>query len=285
MSFLNATTGWVTGRVPVNGYSLLYRTYDGGATWYPQSLPLSPTERSSQLSLLPPLFFNATDGILPVSFDMGKGASLDVYVTHDGGTTWKGTTPLTAAASTADFIDVDHGWASDGTLLYVTGDSGKQWTRFPRVGVFSASCTSTLCWVTSAGLLVRQQQALLPFSRPRMVDEPGQPFPTPSHNSGTALAVLTLVGGLSSPIFIPLAGILVAHVGWRSTLVALGIAQLAIALPLHAFLLRRHPEDLGLSPMGNLLSRYRRTRLCLAQRSQRRWGARSSGCSRPRSRW
>jgi photosystem II stability/assembly factor-like uncharacterized protein len=136
LSFLNATTGWVTGRIPVNGYILLYRTYDGGTTWYPQSLPLSPTERSSQLSILPPLFFNATDGILPVSFDMGKGASLDVYVTHDGGTTWKRTTPLTAAASTADFIDVDHGWASDGTLLYVTGDGGKQWTTLSPGGSF-----------------------------------------------------------------------------------------------------------------------------------------------------
>ena len=67
---------------------------------------------------------------------------------------------------------------------------------------------------------------------------------------GTALAVLTLVGGLSSPICIPLAGALVAQVGWRATLVILGLAQLVIALPLHAFLLRRRPEDLGLSPDG-----------------------------------
>jgi MFS family permease len=67
---------------------------------------------------------------------------------------------------------------------------------------------------------------------------------------GTALAVLTLVGGLSSPICIPLAGTLVAHVGWRATLVVLGLAQLVIALPLHASLLRRHPEDMGLSPDG-----------------------------------
>jgi len=67
---------------------------------------------------------------------------------------------------------------------------------------------------------------------------------------GKALAVLTLVGGLSSPICIPLAGVLVAHAGWRSTLVVLGLAQLLIALPLHAFLLRRHPEDLGFSPDG-----------------------------------
>jgi MFS family permease len=67
---------------------------------------------------------------------------------------------------------------------------------------------------------------------------------------GTALAILTLVGGLSSPICIPLAGALVAHVGWRTTLVVLGSAQLLIALPLHAFLLRRHPEDLGFLPDG-----------------------------------
>jgi MFS family permease len=67
---------------------------------------------------------------------------------------------------------------------------------------------------------------------------------------GTALAVLTLVGGLSSPICIPLAGVLVVHEGWRTTLDVLGIAQLVIALPLHALLLRRHPEDLGLSPDG-----------------------------------
>jgi MFS family permease len=67
---------------------------------------------------------------------------------------------------------------------------------------------------------------------------------------GSALALLTLVGGLSSPICIPLAGTLVAHIGWRATLVVLGLSQLLIALPLHAFFLRRHPEDVGLSPDG-----------------------------------
>jgi len=67
---------------------------------------------------------------------------------------------------------------------------------------------------------------------------------------GTALALLTLVGGLSSPLYIPLAGTLVARFGWRTTLIVLGLTQLMIALPLHAFLLRRHPEDMGLSPDG-----------------------------------
>ncbi len=67
---------------------------------------------------------------------------------------------------------------------------------------------------------------------------------------GAALAVLTLLGGLSSPIYIPLSGGLVAALDWRGALVVLALTQLCIALPLHALLLRRHPEDLGLLPDG-----------------------------------
>jgi len=69
---------------------------------------------------------------------------------------------------------------------------------------------------------------------------------------GGALALLTLLGGLASPIFVPLAGSLAAHLGWRAALVVLGLLQLGIALPLHALLVRRHPEDLGLRPDGAL---------------------------------
>jgi MFS family permease len=68
---------------------------------------------------------------------------------------------------------------------------------------------------------------------------------------GAALALLTLVGGLASPVYIPLAGLLVASVGWRGTVVVMGLSQLLIALPLHATLVRRHPEDLGLRPDGD----------------------------------
>ncbi len=67
---------------------------------------------------------------------------------------------------------------------------------------------------------------------------------------GSALAWLTTLGGLASVIYIPLTARLVLVVGWRGTLIALGISQLAIALPLHLLVLRRHPEDLGLRPDG-----------------------------------
>jgi MFS family permease len=75
------------------------------------------------------------------------------------------------------------------------------------------------------------------------------------HKRGTALAILTLIGGLASPLFIPSEGWMVEHLGWRNMLVFLGVSQLVIALPLHAVLLRRHPEDLGLAPDGVMTMR------------------------------
>jgi MFS family permease len=68
---------------------------------------------------------------------------------------------------------------------------------------------------------------------------------------GAAMALLTVVGGLSSPIYIPLAGFLVARLGWRQALLALAASALVIALPIHALLVRRRPEDIGLLPDGD----------------------------------
>lgn len=60
---------------------------------------------------------------------------------------------------------------------------------------------------------------------------------------GTALAVLTTIGGLSSPIYIPAAGWLVAHLGWRSALEVLAVSVLLVALPVHSLLVRRPPHQ------------------------------------------
>lgn len=67
---------------------------------------------------------------------------------------------------------------------------------------------------------------------------------------GSAMALLTLVGGLASVIFIPLAGLLIDRAGWRETLVVMAACQLLICVPLHGLVLRRHPEDLRLHPDG-----------------------------------
>ncbi|HEU5377605.1 MAG TPA: MFS transporter [Ktedonobacteraceae bacterium] len=58
-----------------------------------------------------------------------------------------------------------------------------------------------------------------------------------------AFAVLTLIGGLASPIFIPLSGWLLPQVGWRTALFWYGLLHLVIAVPLHGWLVRRAPDQ------------------------------------------
>jgi len=65
-----------------------------------------------------------------------------------------------------------------------------------------------------------------------------------------ALSALTFLGALASPFFYPLAGFAIASFGWRNAVVLMGALQLVVALPLHAIVLRRHPEDVGLHPDG-----------------------------------
>jgi MFS family permease len=65
-----------------------------------------------------------------------------------------------------------------------------------------------------------------------------------------AVLVLTIAGGLSSTVFVPLTGVLVGAYGWRTTLVLLAGALGLVTVPLHAGLLRRRPSDVGAHPDG-----------------------------------
>jgi predicted MFS family arabinose efflux permease len=69
-----------------------------------------------------------------------------------------------------------------------------------------------------------------------------------------ALALVTLAAGLASTIFIPLSDTLRQMYGWRDTLVILALFLAVTTIPLHAFVLRRRPGDLGLLPDGGVRS-------------------------------
>lgn len=58
-----------------------------------------------------------------------------------------------------------------------------------------------------------------------------------------ALLALTIVAGFASSIFLPLSGLLLEAYGWRRALVVLALLYGALAIPLHAVVLRRrtHP--------------------------------------------
>lgn len=63
---------------------------------------------------------------------------------------------------------------------------------------------------------------------------------------GRALTVLTFVAGFASVVSIPLSGWLIQTQGWRGALVTLAVILAVGTIPLHALVLRRRPEDLGL---------------------------------------
>jgi MFS family permease len=57
-----------------------------------------------------------------------------------------------------------------------------------------------------------------------------------------ALLTLTLAAGLASTIFMPIEAWLLARVGWRSTLLTLGVVLAVVTIPLHALVLRPAPR-------------------------------------------
>ncbi|MBV9787417.1 MAG: MFS transporter, partial [Chloroflexi bacterium] len=67
---------------------------------------------------------------------------------------------------------------------------------------------------------------------------------------GRALTILTFFGAWASFLFIPLSAQLVLQLGWRTALLILAAILAGITIPLHALVLRRAPQDLGLRPDG-----------------------------------
>jgi predicted MFS family arabinose efflux permease len=65
-----------------------------------------------------------------------------------------------------------------------------------------------------------------------------------------AMSIITFVAGFASVIFIPLASYLARAQGWRMALLTLAAILGIGTIPLHALLLRRRPQDLGLHPDG-----------------------------------
>jgi photosystem II stability/assembly factor-like uncharacterized protein len=115
---------------------------------------------------LPPTFFSAQVGVLPVAVGSqaaGGGVLSLVYVTQDGGSTWSPTTFVQAAPDVTSVLDPSHWWiAADtdaGASLYRTTDGGAQWASLTPSGPFAhvsvlSFASSTLGWaIGNAGLL------------------------------------------------------------------------------------------------------------------------------------
>lgn len=145
ITFRDGATGWASGVRLVPVFSSLWVTHDGGYHWRPQKLPV-PSGYSVWQSYAP-VFFGRRDGILPVQLARGPAIDVfDTYMTHNGGLTWSGTTPLAlgslaqrAPLPVFSFVDSARGWVTNGRDLYRTNDAGHHWARLHPQGPFAAA--------------------------------------------------------------------------------------------------------------------------------------------------
>ncbi|MGC8489009.1 MAG: WD40/YVTN/BNR-like repeat-containing protein [Clostridia bacterium] len=134
--------GWMSGghAGSVTEVGMLYRTTDGGVTWFPVALPGRGVDAPQWV--LPPIFRSAVDGVVPVQ--IGPRTYV-VDQTVDGGATWRAGVPLPwdpAGDSLWTFTGGSMGLAVSKVLnaagtavttsaLYRTTDAGRTWTILP----------------------------------------------------------------------------------------------------------------------------------------------------------
>jgi photosystem II stability/assembly factor-like uncharacterized protein len=130
MTFRDATTGWVGGDIPMNGYFYLYKTTDGGVTWTRQSLPIPAGYEAAFITTAAPTFFGSNDAVLPVWMTIGAGMrDLFIYSTHDGGTTWTRSSSFARNGEFVDFPSSRDAFSWSWTdVFHVTNDAGNNWT-------------------------------------------------------------------------------------------------------------------------------------------------------------
>ncbi|MBQ1026804.1 MFS transporter [Micromonospora sp. C95] len=87
----------------------------------------------------------------------------------------------------------------------------------------------------------------------------------------TALLAVTIVAGFASTIFMPLTGLLVAHLGWRGALLALAAIHGVVTVPLHALTIREPPHIRTPSSTARPDHTLRRVAARAATRDPRLW--------------
>lgn len=134
-SFANASTGWITGQCDgVAPY--LAVTHDAGLSWREQTLPASIPSSDGPFTS-PPQFTSSEDGAMLVSAP-GVGPLATLYLTTNGGLSWKPRLTPEFAPQALDFINADDGWLliadsmnagpAGEPDLWVTHNGGITWT-------------------------------------------------------------------------------------------------------------------------------------------------------------
>ncbi len=160
MIFSSPRTGWITGYCAVRHEMLV--TNDAGYHWALQPLPITAVTCSPDGCVIYPPQFIGRSGFLTIGHYPATG---ELLVSRDGGSSWQ-VRQLPAGAGPYPqirFFSADRGIAVSGgtqgligSVFYVTGDGGRNWTPVPQGRHFPAgayvdfvSTADGFAWVSS----------------------------------------------------------------------------------------------------------------------------------------
>jgi photosystem II stability/assembly factor-like uncharacterized protein len=133
LSFPDAGRGRMLGDVISSGAHALVYSDDGGATWAERLLPLDLRSTAAGAD-----FVDADHGwVAGADSPRKQPARGFVLRTSDGGVTWAKVLLPVGEVSLVDFVDVTHGWAAGSGRVFVTRDGGDTW-RGVRCGAAGA---------------------------------------------------------------------------------------------------------------------------------------------------
>ncbi|MBI2333703.1 MAG: hypothetical protein HYU84_16385 [Chloroflexi bacterium] len=156
---LDAETAWIGGVVYAPGQTYLFRSDDGGKTWFNINLVLPENTAESELSVLGMAFISPLEGLLALRITSETPQTI-VYITEDGGNTWS-QSPVafegygileTPSASEMIFYTADQ--------FYVTNDAGATVQQVTPDVKFGDSVVDMSFANSQTGWIVNSAQAL-----------------------------------------------------------------------------------------------------------------------------
>jgi photosystem II stability/assembly factor-like uncharacterized protein len=101
IEFVTPTDGWTAGGAAGNE---LFVTRDGGEQWTAVSVPRPPAFKNADVVYGVPTFFNAQEGVVPVTFTgNAQNSGFAFFQTQDGGSTWAAPGPVVPRRQATDF--------------------------------------------------------------------------------------------------------------------------------------------------------------------------------------
>ena len=120
-------TAWISGVVYAPGDVYLFRTDDGGKTWFKINLVLSPEAQTGDLSVDQVKFVSPSEGVLALRVGTDTMQTV-IYSTNDGGNTWAAAPATVPDPGILDIVSAQEMVFYNRDQFYITTDAAQSWS-------------------------------------------------------------------------------------------------------------------------------------------------------------